>query len=135
MQIVLENKHEKVETETYVMLRIRIFCSAAQWICVSRKFICMLTRVIAINNNMDINNIQHWISQHNQMLVPLLYITAQCTVTDYPQHFSTFCCRLNIRAVALLHHIQKPNVIRAPVWSHQQFLYVGPTLFKLKERF
>jgi hypothetical protein len=131
MQKVLENTHEKGETETYVMLRIRLFCSAARRIYVTRKFIWMLTRVIAINNNMDINNI----SQHNQMLVPLLWITAQCTVTDYPQPFSIFCCRLNIRTVELLHHIQQPNLIREHVWAHQQFLYVGPTLFELKERY
>jgi len=54
----------------------------------------MLTRVITINNDMDINNIQQWISQRNQMLAPLLYITAQCKVTDYPQPFRMFCCRL-----------------------------------------
>lgn len=117
------------------MLRIRIFRWAARWIYATRKFIWMLTRVITINNNMDINNIQHQIWQHNQMLIPLLYITAQCTVTDYPQSFSMFCYRVNIRTVELLHHIQKPNLIREHVSAHQQFLYVRPTLFKLKERY
>ena len=66
------------------MLRVVIFRQAARWIYVTRNFIWMLTRVIAIYDKMDIDNIQHEISQHNQMLVPFLYVTAQCTVTDYP---------------------------------------------------
>jgi len=49
----------------------------------------MLTRVIAINNNMDIDSIKHWIWQHNQMLVPLLYVTAQRIVHSHSACFVT----------------------------------------------